>query len=122
MLKIIVGVWVYLCGIIGAVVTAGLLSQMLSAFPPSQMKAYGPIVPGVAQAWAVWLPNTPALLWLSAALSVAAGIYLWRSRRDRETRLFAAAVIAALNLFLSMFFVTALLIAYFYLPKVANGI
>jgi len=30
-------------------------------------------------------------------------------------------VIAALNLFLAMFFATALLVAYFYLPKVANG-
>jgi hypothetical protein len=38
-----------------------------------------------------------------------------------ETRLFSAAVIAALNLFLAMFFTMALLVAYFYLPKVANG-
>jgi hypothetical protein len=61
------------------------------------------------------------VLWLSAALSVAAGFYLWRSRRPLETRLFSATVIAALNLFLAMFFTTALLVAYFYLPKVANG-
>ena len=119
--KIIVSVWIYLCGLIGAAVTGGLISQVLSAFPPSQIEAYGPVVPAVARSWSTWLPNAPALLWLSAAVSVAVGLYLWRSRRPLETRLFAAAVVAALNLFLAMFFAIALLVAYFYLPKVANG-
>lgn len=119
--KTIVGVWIYLCGLVGAVVTGGMLSQVLSAFPSSQMKDYGPIVPGVTRAWAVWLPYTPALLWSSAAVSTAVGLYLWRSQRPVEARLFSAAVVAALNLFLSMFFAVALLVAYFLLPKVANG-
>ncbi|MBF6025061.1 hypothetical protein [Lysobacter niastensis] len=119
--KIIVSVWIYLCGLIGAAVTGGLLSQVLSAFPPSQVEAYGPVVPGVARTWSALLPGAPTVLWLSATASVAAGIYLLRSRRPLETRLFSAAVIAALNLFLSMFFTGALLLAHFYLPKVANG-
>ena len=119
--KIIVSVWIYLCGLIGAAVTGGLLSQVLSAFPPSQVEAYGPVVPAVARTWSALLPSAPAVLWLSPAVSAAAGLYLWRSRRPLETRLFSAAVIAAINLFLAMFFTTALLVAYFYLPKVANG-
>lgn len=119
--KIIVSIWIYLCGLIGAAVTGGLLLQVLSAFPPSQIEAYGPVVPAVARSWSTLLPGAPVVLWLSAAISVALGVYLWRSRRPLETRLFAAAVIAALNLFLAMFFTAALLIAYFYLPKVANG-
>ena len=121
MTKIIVGVWIYLCGLIGAAVTGGLLSQVLDVFPPSQMEAYGPVVPGVARMWSAWLPSAPIVLWLSAAFSVVAGLYLWRSRRSLETRLFSAAVIAALNLFLAMFFTVMLLVAYFYLPRLANG-
>ncbi|GAB2494781.1 hypothetical protein GCM10027084_05310 [Pseudoxanthomonas sangjuensis] len=119
--KIIVSVWIYLCGVVGAVVTGSLLSQVLSVFPPSQMEAYGPVVPAVARSWSVFLPSAPAILWCSAAASALLGLYLWRSRGSLETRLFSAAVIAAVNLFLSMFFSMALLAAYFYLPKVANG-
>ena len=120
--KIIVSVWIYLCGLIGAVITGGLLFQVLAAFPSNQIEAYGPVVPAVSRTWSTsLLPIAPAVLWLSAVVSAAVGLYLLRSRRPLETRLFTATVIAALNLFLAMFFTAALLVAYFYLPKVANG-
>jgi hypothetical protein len=121
MTKIFVGVWIYLCGILGTFVAAGALTGVLSVYPRNHMESYGPVVPAVSRVWAIWLPHAPALLWSFSAISVAAGLYLWRSRRPLETRLFAAAVISAANLFLAMFCVTALLVAYFYLPKVANG-
>jgi hypothetical protein len=120
--KIIVSVWIYLCGLIGAAITGGLLFQVLAAFPPNQTEAYGPVVPAVSRTWSTsLLPNAPAVLWSSAAVSVVVGLYLLRSRHSLETRLFSAAIIAALNLFLALFFTAALLVAYFYLPKVANG-
>ena len=119
--KIVVTVWIYVCGLIGAAVTGGLISQVLSAFPPSQLQAYGPVVSPVARSWSAWLPSAPTVLWTGVAISVAAGLYLWRSRRPVETRLFLAAVISAINLLLAMYFTNALLVSYFYLPKVANG-
>jgi hypothetical protein len=120
MLKLIIGIWIYLCGISGAVITGAMIAQVLSAYPPSHIESYGPIVPAVARSWSAWLPNAPALLWLCAVMSAGVGLYLWRSRRPLESRLFAAAVIAALNLFGAMFCATALLAAYFYLPRIAN--
>lgn len=119
--KTVVGIWIYLCGVIAAVATGGLLSQVLSVFPADQIEAYGPVVPAVARLWSTWLPYAPAVLWIGAAASFAAGLCLWRSRRLLEERLFLAVAIATLNLFLSVFLTSALLVAYFYLPKVANG-
>lgn len=121
MLKIVIGVWIYLIGLVGAVVTGGVLARVLAAYPPNQVEAYGPIVPGVARQFASMLPAAPAVLWIAAAVSAIVGVYLWRSRRPLETRLFAAAVIAALNCFLAMHFTTVMLMAYFYIPKIANG-
>jgi magnesium-transporting ATPase (P-type) len=121
MTKLIVGVWIYLCGILGSAITAGFLSQMLRTFPASQLEAYGPRVPEVARSYAALVVGAPTVLGAVSALSVAIGIYLWRSRRPRDTRLFAAAVISALNLFLAMFFTMILLLAYFYVPKIANA-
>jgi len=119
--KIIIGVWIYLCGLFGAAITGAFLFQVMSVFSEAQLEAYGPRVPMVARAWSAWLPSTPAILWIGAVISAVAGLYLWRSSRPVEARLFTAAVIAALNLFLAVIFATALLVAYFYLPKVANG-
>lgn len=120
MLKIVISVWIYLCGLFGSLVTAAQLSQVLAAFPASQLESYGSHVPVVARSFSAWLPHSPLVLWLSAAATAIIGIYLWRSRHSLENKLFASAVIAALNLFLAMFFADALLTAYFYLPKVAN--
>jgi hypothetical protein len=119
--KIIIGVWIYLCGLFGAVTTGAFLFQVMSVFPDTQLEVYGPRVPMVARVWSAWLPSTPAILWVGAVISAVAGLYLWCSSRPVEARLFAAVVIAALNLFLAMLFTTALLVAYFYLPRVANG-
>lgn len=122
MAKTIIAVWIYLCGLFGVIITAGVLAQVLAAFHASQLEAYGPVVPAVARIWATdLLPHAPTVLGSCAAISVAAGVYLWRSRRPLDTRRFAAAVIAACNLFLAMYFTTLLLLAYFYLPKVANA-
>jgi hypothetical protein len=74
MLKIIVGVWIYLCGLVGALVTGGMLALVLSVYPPSHIQTYGPHVPAVARSWSVLLPYTPVLLWLSAAASAVAGL------------------------------------------------
>ena len=121
MTKLIVGVWIYLCGILGTAITGAFLSQMLRTFPASQLEAYGPKVPEVARPYAALVAGAPTVLRVVSVLSAAIGIYLWRSRRPRDTRLFAAAVISALNLFLAMFFTMILLLAYFYLPKIANA-
>lgn len=121
MTKLIVGVWIYLCGILGSAITAGFLSQMLRTFPASQLEAYGPRVPEVARSYAALVAGAPTVLGVVSVLSAVIGIYLWRSRRPRDTRLFAAAAISALNLFLAMFFTMILLLAYFYLPKIANA-
>ncbi|MUV14568.1 hypothetical protein [Noviluteimonas gilva] len=112
--RIVIAVWIYLCGLVGAVTTGTFLARVLSMYPR-------PVEPAVSVAFANMVANAPTWLWGSAALSAALGIYLWRSRRPLETRLFAAAVIAALNLFLAMYFSVALVVSYFYLPNLASG-
>ncbi|MCC8361620.1 hypothetical protein LK996_00790 [Lysobacter sp. A6] len=120
MVKAIVAVWIYLAGLIGTLTTAAFLAGVLAQYPASHIESFGPVVPAVSRAWLGWLSRAPMLLGTCTAMSAMLGIYLWRSRRPIDTRLFAAAVIAALNLFLAMFCAVGLLLAYFYLPKIAN--
>ena len=70
---------------------------------------------------AQWLPYAQAALNCAALVSFAAAVYFWRSGRPREIKLFAVTVVAAINYHLALFATMLLVIAYFLLPKLANG-
>ncbi len=121
MTRIILSVWIYISSLVALVTTAGLISRILAVYPQAHLSSFGPVVPAIATTHSAWLPLAPTLLALAAAFSTALGLYFWRSRRPRETKTFAVTLIAAVNYFLAFFCATTLLVAYFYLPKVANG-
>ena len=112
---------VYLGSIIAVLVTGGLVSSVLALYPVSHLSSFGPAVPAISQMHAAWLPAAPMVSWAIAAVSAVAGGFLWRSQRTANGKFQAALLIGALNYFLALFFTTTLLVAYFYLPKVANA-
>jgi hypothetical protein len=117
----VIAILIYLASIIAVLVTGGLVSSVLALYPASHLSSFGPVVPAISQTHAAWLPVVPTASLVIAAVSVAVGIFLRRSRHTPAGKLQAALVIGALNYFLAMFFTTTLLVAYFYLPKVANA-
>ena len=117
----VIAVLIYLSSIVALFVTGGFVSSMLALYPTSHISSFGPVVPAVAQTHAAWLPAVPAIAWGIAAVSAALGLFLWRSRQLGHGKLQAALTIGALNYFFALFFTTTLLVAYFYLPKVANA-
>ena len=121
MTRIILSVWIYISSLVAVVTTAGLISRVLAVYPQAHLASFGPAVPAIAITHAAWLRSAPTALALVAVISTAAGVYFWRSRRPRETKTFAVTLVAAVNYFLALFCVVTLLVAYFYLPKVANG-
>ncbi|RNF85416.1 hypothetical protein EER27_06570 [Lysobacter psychrotolerans] len=120
MIRIVLSVWIYISSLVAIGTTAGLISRVLAVYPQAHLASFGPVVPTIATTHAAWLGSAPAALGLAAAISIAAGLYFWRSRRARESKTFAVTMIAAVNYFLAFFCVMTLLVAYFYLPKIAN--
>lgn len=117
----IVAILIYVSSIIAVLVTGGLISSVLTLYPLSHLSSFGPVIPAISQTHAAWLPAVPIVSWAVAVVSVVAGGLLWRSRQTAAGKLQVALLIGALNYFLALFFTTALLVAYFYLPKVANA-
>lgn len=117
----LVAILVYLGSIIAVLVTGGLISSVLALYPVSHLSSFGPVVPAISQTHAAWLTAAPMMGWAVAAVSVVAGGLLWRSQRAVAGKLQVALLIGALNYFFALFFTTTLLVAYFYLPKVANA-
>ena len=116
----VAAVVVFLSSILGVLLAGSLVSAVLALYPVTHLGSFGPVVPAISQTHAAWLPAVQMVTWAIAAASAAAGVLLWRGR-PAAGKLQAALLIGALNYFLALFFTTALLITYFYLPKVANA-
>ncbi|WFC40550.1 hypothetical protein [Pseudoxanthomonas sp. SE1] len=116
-----ISILIYVGSILAVLVTGGLVSSVLALYPPTHLASFGPVVPAISKIHAAWLPAVQSATWAIAAVSAVIGLLVWRSRQPADGKLKAAVVIGAINYFLAMFFTTTLLVAYFYLPKVANA-
>ncbi len=112
---------IYLGSIAALLITGGIVSSVLALYPPSYISAFGPVTPAISQLHAGWLPAVQPVTWALSSVSAIIGLYLWRSRQPQDGKLKVALAIGAFNYFLALFFTTTLLVAYFYLPKVANA-
>ena len=117
----IIAIVIFLSSIIALLVAGGLVSAVLALHPVSHLNSFGPVVPAISQAHAVWLPAVPMVTWAVVAASAVAGAVLWRGRQAAPGGVQVALLIASLNYFLALFFITTLLVAYFYLPMAANA-
>ena len=116
-----IAILIYVASIIAVLVVGGLVSAVLALYPVSHLSSFGPVVPGIALTYAGWLPVAQPVTLAVAAASAVAGLLIWRIRRPVDEKLKVALVVGAFNYFLALFFTMTLVVAYFYLPKVANG-
>ena len=121
MTRIILSSWLFIGSLAAALVSGSLISHILAAYPADHFRTFGSTIPAISESYARWLPYAPTALGLAALVSLAVAIYFWHSSRPRDTKTFAVAFVAALNYFLALFCVMSLVVAYFLLPKVANG-
>ncbi|AWV08822.1 hypothetical protein C9I47_3158 [Lysobacter maris] len=117
----LIAVLVHAGGIAAMMVAGALVPAVLALYPPTHLGSFGPIIPAISQTHANWLPLVQPVAWAIAVVSAAIGILVWRSRKTVEVKVNAALTIGALNFSLALFFTTSLLVAYFYLPKIANA-
>ena len=120
MARIILSVWIYLGSLVAVLTSAGFISRLLAVYPQAHLSSFDPVIPGISKTHAAWLPFAPYMLGAAAVLSLLVSLYFWRSSRPRDIKTFAVTLVAAVNYFLAFFCAMTLLVAYFYLPKVAN--
>ena len=117
----VIAVLIFLSSILAVLLAGSLVSAVLALYPVTHLGSFGPVVPAISKTHAAWLPAVQMMTWAIAAASAAAGVLLWRGRPAGSGKLQAALLIGAINYFLALFFTSTLLVAYFYLPKVANA-
>ena len=116
-----IAILIYVASIIAMLVVGSLVSSVLALYPATHASSLGPVVPAIAQTHAGWLPAVQPVTWALATTSAVTGLLVLRARWSVDDKIMAALLIGAVNYFLALFFTTALVLTYFYLPKVANG-
>ncbi len=112
---------IFATGLISLLVSAVYIHHLLVVYPVNQVARYELTVPAFGRAYAAWLPYAPSGLAVASVASIFALLVARRMLASPDARAFAAALIAALGLFLAFFCTTAMLLAYFLLPALANG-
>lgn len=121
MTRIFLSILIFIGSLIAALSAGSLISHIVTAYPADDFRTFGYTIPPISETYARWLPHAPLALGVSALVSLIVAICFWRSSKSREIKAFAVTFAAALNYFLALFFVMALVVAYFLLPKVANA-
>ena len=121
MFRTVVALWIYVSSLAAVALSAEVLHYALRAFPKQQLLSYGPRVAAFSQGYSNSASFQPIVLWVVALASIASVGYFWWSARSADVRNFAIATIAAINLAASTFSVMNFFIAFFLLPKLANG-
>jgi len=117
----VLAIWIFVTSLISLLVSASLISTTLGALPADHFSSFGSHVPAFSTTIATQAVGYPLLLRLLAGISALVAIYYWRSARPVETKTFAVTLVAATNLFCSAHFSLVVLVAYFTLPRLANG-
>ena len=121
MIRIIISVWIYLSSLIGIAASAAIVSTTLKAFPNDYYRTFGPHAPAVSKLYAEQLHYAATAMEAFAFLSIIFVIYYLRSKKPADIKCFYVGVISALNYFAALLPALMLILAYFMLPKLANG-
>jgi membrane protein implicated in regulation of membrane protease activity len=117
-----IAILVFLSSIVALLVTGALVSAILELYPTAHLTSFGSVAPAISQTYAAWLPAVQMVTCAASVASAVAGVLVWRGRQATPRKLQVGLLIGSLNYFLSLFFTTTLLVAYFYVPKVANAV
>ncbi len=111
---------IFAAGLLGLLATAIYLHHVLTAYPASPISGYGLGVPAIGSAHAAWLRYAPSGLAIAGFASIVALLVARRMLGSAEARIFAMALIGALDLFLALCGAMSLLLA-FHLPTLVHA-
>jgi len=114
-------IWIFVASIATLIAGAETIAGVRRAFPDNGQAMFGPRVPAFTAAVYAQSADYPTVLVIAAIASIVLALYFWRSSRPFETKAFAATLLAAINMSLAASLTMSILVAYFMLPKLANG-
>ena len=95
--------------------------MMLETYSASHIQSFGPRVPAFSLEIVGYMRNSAYICLGTLVLSLVLAVLAWLRSATHDTRLGWLAIICAFNYHVAFFFVGAIAIGFFALPKLANG-
>ena len=121
MLKLVISIIFYLASFIALLVTGLQMESLLQAYPIDYPLTHGPVQPAFTATWTSLMPKIFVVSNATSLLSALAAMVILFKSATREAKAYWVLVVASVNLYMTVFFVSGTISAFFLLPKLANG-
>ena len=121
-IKVAIGLLLYITSCMGLLIAPAYISLSLTAYSANFPASHGPRVPAFSSIALTVMPHATAICLSVLAASLLLAFLAFRRVKERDTRLYWIGVLASINFYAVLFLFGMVLIGFFLLPKLANGI
>ncbi|MDH5829018.1 hypothetical protein QFW80_00565 [Luteimonas sp. M1R5S18] len=121
-IKVAIGLLLYVTSCMGLLIAPAYISLPLTAYSADFIASHGPRIPAFSRAALSVMPHATAICFSVLGSSLLLAFLAFRRVEERDTRLYWIGVLANINFYAVLFLFGMVLIGFFLLPKLANGI
>lgn len=121
-IKVAVGLLLYCTSCIALLITPRYISLLLTVYSTDFPASHGPHIPAFSKIALSAMPHATAICLSILAVSLLLGFLAFRRVKEQDTRLYWIGVLTGVNLCAALALFGFVLIGFFLLPKLANGI
>ncbi|HQX65496.1 MAG: hypothetical protein WAR01_02360 [Dokdonella sp.] len=121
-IKVALGLLFYITSCVGLLIAPAYISMPLTAYSADFIASHGPRIPAFSSVALSVMPHAMAICFSVLAASLLLAFLAFRRVKEQDTRLFWIGVLANINFYAVLFLYGIVLIGFFLLPKLANGI
>ena len=121
-IKVILSFLLYTTSCIGLLIAPMYISMALSAYSAEFVTSHGPRVPAFSDTALSLMPHASVIGFSVLGISILAAVLLYRKVDSPDSRLYWLGVLSSINFYTAFFLFGMVLVGFFLLPKVANGI
>ena len=121
-IKVALSFLLYTTSCIGLLIAPMYISMALSAYSAEFVGSHGPRVPAFSDTALSLMPHASAICFSVLGMSVLSAVVVYRKAGSPESRLYWLGVLSNINFYAAFFLFGMVLVGFFLLPKVANGI
>ena len=121
-IKVAIGLLLYLTSCMALLIAPIYIALPLTVYSTAFPASHGPNVPAFSNLALSVMPHAAPICFSVLVASLLLAILTFRQVKERDTRLYWIGVLASVNFYAVLFLFGLVLIGFFLLPKLANGI
>jgi hypothetical protein len=120
--KVALSFLLYIASCLGLLISPMYISMALAAYSADFVASHGPRVPAFSASALSLMRHAGPICFSVLVVSLLLAVMAVRRSEDRQAKLYWLGILANINFYTVVFLFGSVLIGFFLLPKVANGV